>query len=220
MPNGNCLFSSAFLSLVGDNSLVHQLRAMAAVELYVNATYYVQHPALKSVYEKSYNKVFSSYRTVFELAHGLRDTKTSDLNYSYEALVQNEAMTICKNRVLASFLCVLSLSSVFGRFIQLYYPDSGMYKYKALFNQLAAPRTEPLSGKPIIILWSNLAGSLTHKMDDFVALISRKSNKGMKKRKLDKLIPSHQLLSKVLRNKKRLTSLCLLNHQKNITLRL
>ena len=214
------MFSSAFLSLVGDNSLVHQRRAMAAVELYVNATYYAQHPALKSVYEKSYNKVFSSYRTVFELAHGLRDTKTSDLNCSYEALVQNEAMSICKNRVLASFLCVLSLSSVFGRFIQLYYPDSGMYKYKALFNQLVAPRTEPLSGKPIIILWSNLAGSLTHKMDDFVPLISHKSNKGMKKRKLDKLIPSHQLLSKVLRNKKRLTSLCLLNHQKNITLRL
>ena len=75
MPNGNCVFSSAFLSLVGDNSLVHQLRAMAAVELYVNATYYAQHPALKSVYEKSYNKVFSSYRTVFELAHGLRDNQ-------------------------------------------------------------------------------------------------------------------------------------------------
>ena len=163
---------------------------------------------------------FLLIRTVFELAQGLREAQTSDLNRSYKALVQKEAMTACQDRVFASFLCVLSLSSVLGRFIQLYYPDSGMYKYKTLFNQLVAPRTEPLSGKPIIILWSNLAGSLTHKMDDFVPLISRKSNKGMKKRKLDKLIPSHQLLSKVLRNKKRLTSLCLLNHQKNITLRL
>ena len=71
-------------------------------------------------------------------------------------------MTVCQDRVFASFLCVLSLSSVLGRFIQLYYPDNGMYKYKKLFNQLVALGTEPLSEKPIIILWSNLAGSLTH----------------------------------------------------------
>ena len=86
MPNRNYLFSSVFLSLVGDNSLVHELRVMAAVELHVNATYYAQHPALKPVYEKSQSvmggKLFSSYRTVFELAQALQDTKTSDLNYA------------------------------------------------------------------------------------------------------------------------------------------
>ena len=51
IPNGNRLLSSASLSLVGDNSLVYELRAMAAVELHamqLNG----QHPALKSVYEK------------------------------------------------------------------------------------------------------------------------------------------------------------------------
>ena len=82
-PNRNCPFSSASLSLVGDNSLVHERRVMAAVELHVNSTYYAQHPALKSVYEKSQSamgaKLFSSYRTVFQLAQGLGDTKTSDL---------------------------------------------------------------------------------------------------------------------------------------------
>ena len=51
MPNGNWLFSSA--SLIGDNSLVHELRVMASVRLHVNATCYAQHPALKSVYGKS-----------------------------------------------------------------------------------------------------------------------------------------------------------------------
>ena len=58
----------------------------------VNATYYAQHPTLKPVYAKSQlvmggGKLFSSYRTVFEIAQGLRDFKTSDLNCSYEALV-------------------------------------------------------------------------------------------------------------------------------------
>ena len=63
------------MSLVADNSLVHQLRMIAAVELHVNATY-TQHPALKSVYENKpiscqqwvVSQLFSSCRTVFELA--------------------------------------------------------------------------------------------------------------------------------------------------------
>ena len=55
-------------------SLVHELRVMAAVKLHVNATY-AQHPVLKSVYGKIQSgmggKLFSSYRTVFELGQGL-----------------------------------------------------------------------------------------------------------------------------------------------------
>ena len=53
MSNGNCLFSSASLSMVGDNPLVHKLRVMTAVEQHVNATNYTRHPAMKLVYEKS-----------------------------------------------------------------------------------------------------------------------------------------------------------------------
>ena len=99
---------------------------MAAVELHVNAKYYAQHPAWKSVYGKSQSviggKLCSSYRTAFGLAHGLCDSETSDIvNCSYKVLVQKEALTICQDRLLPSFLCAPSLSSVFvlGRFIHL-----------------------------------------------------------------------------------------------------
>ena len=34
------------------NLIVHKLRVMTTVELHLNATYYAQHPALKSVYGK------------------------------------------------------------------------------------------------------------------------------------------------------------------------
>ena len=64
--------------------------------------------------------LFSSTMAVFELAQGLQDSKTSDLNCFYEALVQKVSLTICQDRVFASFLCALSLSSVLGRFIHLY----------------------------------------------------------------------------------------------------
>ena len=43
--------TSIFVSLVGDKSLAPKLRLIAAVEIYLNATY-VQNLALKSVYEK------------------------------------------------------------------------------------------------------------------------------------------------------------------------
>ena len=83
MPNGSRQFSSASLSLAGHNSLMHELKVItAAVELHVNATYYAEHPALKPVYEKNRSfmsgKLFSYYRKVFDLAQGLRYSKTSD----------------------------------------------------------------------------------------------------------------------------------------------
>ena len=63
MSNGNYLFNSASLSLIGENSLVHKLRVMTAVELNLNATY-AQHLAVKPVYEKGQyimgGKLFSS----------------------------------------------------------------------------------------------------------------------------------------------------------------
>ena len=97
---------------------------MAVVELHLNATY-AQHPALRSVDEKSQSvmnsKLFSSCRTVLEPAYGLRDSETSDLNCSYEALIQKEALIVCHDRVFESFLCVLSLSSVLGKFIEMHY---------------------------------------------------------------------------------------------------
>ena len=117
MSNANYLFSSVFLLLAGDNSLVHEIRKIAAVKLHLSATY-TQCLVLKSVYKKSQyvigDKLFSSNRTVLELAQSLWHSKTSDLNCLYEALAQREALTICQDRVFASFLCVLSLSSVLG----------------------------------------------------------------------------------------------------------
>ena len=69
---------------------------MAGVKLHLNAAYHAQHSGFKSVDEKSQSvmggKLFSSYRTVFELVQGNRD---SNLNCSDVALVQKEALIIC-----------------------------------------------------------------------------------------------------------------------------
>ena len=48
---------------------------MVVTELHLNATYYTQQPASKSAFEKSQSvtggKLFSSYKTEFELGKGL-----------------------------------------------------------------------------------------------------------------------------------------------------
>ena len=64
MSNGNFLFSSASIVIGRRFTDACELRVMAAVELYVNATYYAQHLTLKLVYGKSQlvivGKLFSS----------------------------------------------------------------------------------------------------------------------------------------------------------------
>ena len=55
-------------------------------------------------------------------------------------------------------------------------------KLELLVKEIVSPRTEPLSGKPIINLWSNLAVFLAQKMHHFVPVIIHMGNKEMKKR--------------------------------------
>ena len=99
-----------------DNSLVHKLSVMAAVELHVNATYYAQHSAHKSLYGKSQSaiagKLFSSYMTVFELAQVLQDSKTSDFNCSYKRHLSRKKHWPCvKIGYLHYFLCCITIIS-------------------------------------------------------------------------------------------------------------
>ena len=88
---------------------------MEAIELHINARYYAQHPALKSVYGKSQSvigdKLLSSYRTVFKLVQECSDSKTSDFNNcsSNEALFQKEALTICQDIGCLHNFCMCSI---------------------------------------------------------------------------------------------------------------
>ena len=119
--------------MTGDNSLVHKLRMMVAVKLHLDATYYAQHPALKSVDEKSQSvmggKLSSSYRTLFELTQGLRDSKTSELNCSYVALAQKDALIICHNRVCHECLYSCIALPMVCKIFNVYFFSEGQSSY-------------------------------------------------------------------------------------------
>ena len=71
-----------------------------------------------------FQKVMSSNPPV--LFSGIAHSKTIDLNWSYKALAQREALTLGQDRAFESFSCVLSLASVLGRFTHLYC-DTGLF---------------------------------------------------------------------------------------------
>ena len=50
MLNSNCMYSSMSLLLVGDNSLVGELRCLTSIELYLNSDYYCKHDVFQSAY--------------------------------------------------------------------------------------------------------------------------------------------------------------------------
>ena len=55
-------------------------------------------------------------------------------------LVRHEAILNITDKRWSSFLCILGLSSVLRRNIYTYYPDSGEFRNKLLFNQFVQPR--------------------------------------------------------------------------------
>ena len=48
LANGNCMYSSISLLLVGNNSLVDKLRCLTSVELYLRSKFYGKHFCFES----------------------------------------------------------------------------------------------------------------------------------------------------------------------------
>ena len=132
--SGNCLYSSVSLAIVGDNSLVETLRVMVSIEIFFN--FYCNHPSFRSIFEKHKDKVSSSINNILPMSVSF---DSLDSGSSGEELVKVEAISNCKDKQFASFLCILGLSSVTNRNITLFYPDCGVLRFKLLFNQQINP---------------------------------------------------------------------------------
>ena len=135
--NGDCLYSSVSLAIVGDNSSVEDLRALACIELFTNPSFYCKHPLFIETYERNPN-MFASLHSLLQISVS---NISSDSLLTHEDLVKQEAINNCACKIWSPFLCILSLSSVIGTIITSYYPDFGEEKYKILFNQEIIPRT-------------------------------------------------------------------------------
>ena len=123
MLNGNCIYSSVSLLLVGDNSLVEELRSLTSIELYLNSNYYGKHDVFQSAY-LSQEEPKRSPESFFYLSLKY-DTLDSNLK-NKEDIVKREAILNCQNFAWSSFMSMLGLSSAIKGKIISHYPDMVM----------------------------------------------------------------------------------------------
>ena len=103
LTDSNYLHSAISVILVGNNLLIHLIRILTSLELFLNHEFCSRHPVLTEVYNNGKTvlgeKLFASYESVFELARRLRDSQTRITNKDLGLLVKKEAENICKDNI-------------------------------------------------------------------------------------------------------------------------
>ena len=158
------------MSIIGNNNLVFCLRVLSSLELFLNAEYYCQHP----IFIKSSNS-FSSVSNVFYYS---LSKSSVDSGLKNEDAVKFEATSMLTTiNKWSGFLSLLALSSVLGLKIFSYYPDSGLEKYRTLFNQEIFPRELVTSPFSLHILFCALGAQyFPFKPNHFVSLFFKSDN--------------------------------------------
>ncbi|XP_046850102.1 uncharacterized protein LOC124443666 [Xenia sp. Carnegie-2017] len=121
--NGNCLYSSFSILLVGDNSVVTILRLMTSIELFLYADYYAKHPCFSNLFETQHNKHFDSISSMVAMSVSFEAIDSARSVFSVAELVRAEAVLNAKDMAWTGFVCLLALSSVTSCSIFSYYPD-------------------------------------------------------------------------------------------------
>ena len=77
------------LLLVGDSTLIGDLRLMTSIELFLHADYYCVHPCFCSIFETHRNNSFQSVSSMVAMSVSFEATET---NLSFDKLVWAEAI--------------------------------------------------------------------------------------------------------------------------------
>ena len=152
LGEGKCLYSSASLMLCGENDLVEALRFLTSWELYQNADYYSDHPLMHRTLRDN-SDLFRNEATIFTNYISEHTFNTVYHRDKKADSVREEAAHCLQDGVYASFICVLALSSVIQRGIEIHYssPNENS-KYSKLYDHLIMPR-ECVTGESIDICW-------------------------------------------------------------------
>ena len=154
--------------LTGTNSLVEDLRAATAIELYRIQVFIAIIPTL--YLSQNYPNIFRCPENVLMMSVS---QKSIDSNKKLSDLVKEEAINICENKIWSSFLCILALASVTSRKINCYYPDIGSIGYRNMFNCIIQSRMPQMSVEDIHILFSyeGVLRSSTFQYNHYVPII-------------------------------------------------
>ena len=108
------------LLLVGDNTLVGDLRLMTSIELFLHADYYCVHLCFCAIFDTHKNNPFQSVSSMVVMSVFF---EAIDTNLSLGGLIRAEAIANCEDKKWCRFICLLALSTVTCRNIFSHYPD-------------------------------------------------------------------------------------------------
>ena len=100
MANGNCMYSSLSLLLVGNNSLVEELRYLRSTELYLHSEFYGKRSCFESVKLSQRNAKKPHQINYFSLKHATIFWKFNN----FSDAVKHEAVLNCVNNEWCSFM--------------------------------------------------------------------------------------------------------------------
>jgi len=115
--DGNCLYSSISIVLVANSSLSCCLHALVCLELFLYSDFYVSHPIFASILD-SHPGLCHSSSSLLSLSVSNKTFNSADLS----DIVKKEAVKMCYDKVWSSFLCILALSSILKRSLDINYP--------------------------------------------------------------------------------------------------
>ena len=109
LTNGNCMYSSISSLLIGNNSLVKELRHLASIELYRHAEFYGKHCCFESA-ELSQKDAKKPIKSFFYLS--LKPATVDLVFKNFSDTVKHEVILNCISNKWCSFMCLLGHSSV------------------------------------------------------------------------------------------------------------
>ena len=169
------MFSSISRQLIGDDSLIHDLRVLSSKELRDCADYCSTHPLFLKIIKQ--NDIFSGKNCLENIVMCLSDETMKLETTSLIKRTEAEALHTREDKIHAGFLNLLALSNVLRLSIKSWYPDFGAAKYKVVFNSTICPTKKQIAGSSncLNILFCFLGNrQKTFTQNHFVPLISMK----------------------------------------------
>ena len=178
--DGNCLFNSVSILLLGDESLNGVLRLLTVSELFAHSEFYANHPQLADTARAS------GYSIPAILNIFLSDQKAQDMYNGNEnsaaRAIEVLAKETAKPFVYSSQFHVLALASVLGKPIHSVYPDiPSSLSIKKAFHGVFYPREALLSDVSgsrqtsdlVAVMWTRIQRSPLHgwRPNHFVPLV-------------------------------------------------
>ena len=173
--DGNCLYNSASMAICGRDNLSNVLRILVAGELFLNSSYYANHPHFHSPFAKTHYSHHGTFALTLSCDYQNISKK--------EDIVRQEAIATSIPYTWGAFLQIMALSSVLQRPVFSIYPMAHESIRAVLHGKILPRQREYLQKDPIYIMFTrdsnfNNSPGVCFQPNHFVPAVRVQESKG------------------------------------------